>query len=82
MDIKETVLAFFRSKGQIPGDNESEQLACRYLDVDLLDSMGVVEMVMELERIFGLSFTSEAMQSERFQTIGGLIGVVEELRSR
>ena len=80
MDTKETVLSFLSSKNDIPGETESDQLACEYLDQGILDSMGIIEMVVDFEKKFGIRFSPENMQSLEFRTIGGLIGIIDNLR--
>jgi len=74
-----TVIAAITSRGEIPGESEPERLACEYLDEGVLDSMGMVELVLELERLYGIHFEPEDMQSEEFRTIGGLVAIVERL---
>jgi acyl carrier protein len=80
MVVKDIVLSFLRTKNNIPGESETEQLACEYLDHGILDSLGIVEMVAEFERILNIRFSAEDMQSEEFRTIGGLILLIENLR--
>lgn len=78
-EIQEAVLNFLNSKGRIPGENEEERLKCEYLNVGVLDSFGMVEMVLELERRFCIRFSPKHMQSDEFRNIAGLIGLVEQL---
>lgn len=81
MGVKETVLDFLKShaKNPLPGGNEEEYLACRYLDLGVIDSLGIVEMIMEIEEKYGIAFTNDHMQSYDFQTVGGVITLVESL---
>jgi acyl carrier protein len=37
-------------------------------------------MVVGFEKIFGIRFSPENMQSLEFRTIGGLIGIIDNLR--
>lgn len=46
-----------------------------------LDSMGLMELLLEAEMQFGFAFTPEAFQDRRIQTIEGLAAVINELRS-
>jgi acyl carrier protein len=78
-NVKEKVLAFLRSKGEIPGQTEEEQLAFEYIDNKLIDSLGIVIMVLTFEEEFGIFFEPEDMQSMEFRTIGGLISLIERL---
>lgn len=79
VDVKEVVFNFLRLKGKIPGNSEEEQLVYPYLDKKLIDSLGLVEMVVALEEKFGIHLEPEHMQSREFRTIGGLIALVERL---
>lgn len=81
MDTSEGVLSFFQQKGGIPGGTREEQLSYHYLDEGIVDSMGIVEMVMAFEKGFGIHFSSSDMQSWEFRTVGGLIDLIERLRA-
>jgi acyl carrier protein len=78
-DVRQSVLAVMRARGEIPGGTEEEQLAYWYLDEGLVDSMGFVELVLELEERFGIRFAPDDMQAAEFRTVGGVIGTVERL---
>lgn len=79
VDVREVVFTFLRLKGKIPGNTEEEQLAYPYLDKKLIDSLGVVEMVLTFEEKFDIHLEPEHMQSREFRTIGGLIALIERL---
>ena len=79
MDVKEVVFAFLLSRGEISGETEAEQLACEYLDTGVLDSMGIVDMILEFEERFDIHFEPEHLQSVEFRTIGGVIQLIERL---
>jgi D-alanine--poly(phosphoribitol) ligase subunit 2 len=79
-DVKVFVFDFINERNALPGESESEQMEVEYLDMGLLDSMAVVELVVSLEDTFGVQFEPEDMQSVEFRTVGGLIGVVSRLR--
>ena len=80
-EVKQAVLDFFEERAPLPGESEAERLAVGYLDVGLLGSMAVVELVVTLEDRFGVRFEPEDMQSVDFRTVGGLIEVVSRLRA-
>ena len=81
MDTFERVLVFFDKHGGIPGETRESKLACAYLDAQVIDSMGIVEMVTELEEAFGIRFETEDLQADDFQTVGGLVATVDRLRA-
>lgn len=75
-DVKAEVLSFFRLKGDFASLPETDQLSCRYLEGDVLDSLGIIEMVSEFERRFAIQFSMDDLQSEEFQTPAGVIALV------
>lgn len=77
MNVKEEVLSYLESCNQIPGETEEQLLSCNYLDVGIVDSMGIVMMITEFEERFEIHFDAVDLQSYEFQTIGGLIGLIE-----
>ena len=78
--VKQAVLTFLELRRPIPGKTEEQKLACHYLDEGIIDSMGIVEMIMEFEEKYGIAFSADDLQSEEFQTIGSLIVMIERLR--
>jgi acyl carrier protein len=77
--IRKTVLNFFSHQGKksLTGATEAERLDCNYLDIGVIDSMGIILMVTEFEEKFDIRFTAEDMQSYEFQTPAGLIRLIE-----
>jgi acyl carrier protein len=83
MDTKTGVINFFsRNARKALPKSSAEILACSYLDEGLIDSLGIVIMLSELEPEFGIRFSAEDMQSYEFQTIGGLIALIDRLRGQ
>jgi acyl carrier protein len=82
IDTKETVIAYFHGKIKFLGVAEASQLACNYLETGVLDSMGVVEMIVEFENSFKICFSPEDMLSPDFQTVGGLVTLINRLREK
>ena len=82
MNVKEEVLRFFKANALKPlsGDTEADYLACYYLDIGIIDSIGIVKMIMEFEEKFNIHFDADCMQSYEFQTVGGLIQIIERIR--
>jgi len=81
MKTQDIVFKFFDEKGGIPGNGLQEKLRCHYLDIKIIDSMGIIEMVSLFEDKFKIRFEAEHLQSNEFQTIGGLIELVDRLRA-
>lgn len=81
MDLEDKILEFFKSKGSIPGNSKAEYLNCKYLEVGLVDSMQLVEMIVLFEDEFKIKFTTEDLQSNEFRTISGLINIINKLNT-
>ena len=80
MTAEQTVLKFFSEHALKPlPDNREQIMSCSYLDEGIIDSLGLVTMVTLLEDEQGIQFSPDDMQSYEFQTIGGLVGIVERL---
>lgn len=62
--------------GAVPGATEPERFQCNYLLAGLIDSLGLIDLVMALEERFGIAFTSDEFEDPRFRIVGGLIEIV------
>lgn len=80
-EIEAVVFGFFEKLGGVPGRTRDEQLSCAFLESGLLQSIDIVELVVELESRFGIFLSPEELQSEEFRTVGGLLSKVERLRN-
>lgn len=80
MTVTRTVLAYFENRGGLPGSTDREKLDCQYLDRKVIDSMGILEMISHFETVFGIEFGADDLQSESFQTVDGLVRIIERLR--
>ena len=77
--IESWIVNHFQAKGNLNGRVAEELLDENYFERELLDSLGIVQMVTGLEDDFGVRLESEHMQDPRFCTIRGLAQIVEEL---
>ncbi len=75
-DIQDWVVAFLRSRGDLPEDSLHDVLMFNYLDTELLDSFDLINMVNSLESTFNMQIDLDDMMSEEFATVGGLIRIV------
>ncbi len=78
-EVRDFVIDYFREKGLPDTNTVTELLSYNYLDKGIIDSFGIVEMIVSLEKEFGVTFPPEEMQKEEFGTVGGLIDIVESL---
>ena len=84
MDIKARVIKFICEKSKYPKIAEMSDeklLMVNYLDIGILDSLQIVEMIITFEKDFNIRFTPEVLQSEKFRsTLNGAIEVIKSLR--
>lgn len=82
-EVRDAVLRFFAERAHEPlrGDTPEERMDIAYLDEGLVDSIAIVELVVELESSYGVRFAPADLQSAEFRTIGGLVRTVERLRA-
>jgi acyl carrier protein len=79
MNIGKEILVFFKSKGNFSEKSENDVTNYNYLEMGLIDSMELVEMIVLFEDKFKIKFSTENLQADEFRTIGGLIKIVNEL---
>lgn len=79
MKHEQLVRDFFAKNASSPLPDGKEGLDVHYLDIGLIDSFGIITMISDFEGELGITFTAEDMQSYEFQTVGGLIGILDRL---
>jgi acyl carrier protein len=47
----------------------------------LIDSLAIIEIVMFLEKNYGIDFAASGLDPDRLATINGILGVVEQART-
>lgn len=60
--------------------SEEEKMAENFFIAGRLDSMALMNLLLDAEAQFRFTFTPEAFQDRRIQTISGLAEVVGELK--
>lgn len=78
-EVKNFVISYFKEKELPNFSTEEELLKYEYLDKGVIDSVGIVELVVAIEEKFNIEFTEKDMQSPEFTTIGGVIIIIERL---
>lgn len=74
------IFEYLQRRQPIPGATRDEQLRCAYLEAGVLDSLGLIDLVTEIESRFGIRFENEDFEDDRFRTVGGLIDMIESKR--
>ena len=79
-DTERWIVAYFEKHGRLNGRESEELLEENYFELELLDSLGVVQMIVGIEDDLGVRLESPEMQDPRFCTIRGLAAIVDERR--
>lgn len=77
----EWLTQYFEENGELGGRSVNELADENYVSMELLDSLGIVQMLMGIEDEFGVWLDPEEMQDPRFCSINGLAELVEEAKA-
>jgi acyl carrier protein len=61
--------------------NGGEELTENYFERGVIDSLGIVQLVVEIEERFGIRLESGHLQDQRFCTVRGLAQIVDEAKA-
>ena len=76
-DIFNDIIALLEKRGPIPGESDQEKRNYHYLDSGHLDSINVIQFILQVEERFGITLTPEDTKSDQFSVVDGLIKIVE-----
>ena len=76
--IAKTIISKLQEIGKVPGNNLAEQMNYRFLDAGHIDSISIINFIMEIEDAFQISLSPEDTQSDEFRTVSGLVSMVEK----
>lgn len=79
---KEYILKWLQEELSICIDNQEDFCKSNYLESGLIDSMGFVQLIAEIEDYFEITMTEEDFENPELMTIYGLINLVEEKQSK
>jgi acyl carrier protein len=71
------IISLLEKHGPVPGEDEKEKQAYRFLETGHIDSFKLNEFIMEIEDHFDIVLSPEDTQSEEFRSIGGLIEIIK-----
>jgi acyl carrier protein len=80
-DLEREVIELIEKRGQFPVSRKKDILACRYLDLGLVDSIELIGFIIEIEDRFNISFEAEETESDEFRYTAGLIGMIQRKTS-
>jgi acyl carrier protein len=76
------LISYVAEHGKLGDLAVEELLEENYVALGLLDSLGIVQMLLGIEEEFGIWLEPPEMQDPRFSSIAGLAELVEESRIR
>jgi acyl carrier protein len=73
-EIRPFVRALLSKKAPLPNgfDDESD-----FIDAGIVDSIGVIKFVLEVESRFRIEISDADIESGEFRTVRGLVGLIE-----
>lgn len=77
--IQQYVLAFAKKKLPRQKMKERDLLAVDYLQEGLLDSLQFIEMISDMEKTFGVRFSSDQIRGGNLRTFAGLVESITRL---
>jgi acyl carrier protein len=75
------LVGYFAEHGKLGGRSVEDVLDENYVTLELLDSLGIVQLLVGIEEQFGVWLDPAEMQDPRFCSISGLAALVEESRA-
>ena len=76
------LLEWFGARGTLSGEASSDGTHVNYFEAELIDSLGVIELITDIESHFGIAFTERHFQDRRFSTVDGLAEIIRSLRGQ
>lgn len=75
-DVQNVVCEYLNAFSPLPAN---DPLGCAYLEIEIIDSLGIIEMVLNFEDKFGVQFSARHLQSPEFRTVGGVCDIIWRL---
>ncbi len=76
-NIFDFIVSLLEKHGSVPGQDEKEKCAYRFLETGHIDSFKLNDFIMEIEDQFDIILSPDETQSEEFRSIGGLIEIIK-----
>ncbi len=77
-DICGAIIDLLEKRGPIILDSGLEKKDYCYLDEGHVDSIGLIQFILEVEEKFDITLTSQDTKSDQFRTVKGLCQIVEK----
>lgn len=74
-NVEEFVVEYLEREYSLPKDIDLDTF--NYVKTGYVDSIGVIQFICMIEDEFGIEFLEEELAIPQYQTIGGLVALVE-----
>ncbi|MBH1942484.1 acyl carrier protein [Mobilitalea sibirica] len=75
MNVQDVILKLLQKKYTIDQNIDIESL--NYVENGYVDSLGIIQFVVELEEEFGIEFTDKELSDPDFKIVGKLVKLIE-----
>ena len=76
--IYDAIIGLLEKRGPFLLDSSLDKKEYRYLDEGHVDSIGLIQFILEIEEIFDISLNPQDTNSDQFRTVKGLCQIVEK----
>ncbi len=73
VDVRSLVLSLLEKKTKLPKGFDD---ATDFITAGIVDSIGIIKFVLELESQFGIEFLDSDIESAQFRTVKGLLEMI------
>ena len=81
-ETSDWIVGWFKKKGRINEKTDLNHLKnSNFFEAGVIDSLGVIELITEIEGEFKVRFTHNHFQDPRFTTIQGLSEIISDLQA-
>ena len=80
-NVEKWLFEWFRRHGGEIVENLQQAKEQNYFNAGWIDSMGVIELISEIEQYFNIAFSAGDFQDRRFSTIAGLAEIIQNRMS-
>lgn len=74
-NITDYIVRLLKKKGPLPADVDIGQF--RFIDSGHIDSLSLLNFVMDLEEHFQIELTDQDLESVDFRTVAGLAAIIQ-----
>ena len=72
--IQEFVLELIEKDSRLPEGADIESF--NYIDTGYVDSIGVIQFVVDIESQFEIEISESDLESTEFRTVGGIVSII------